>query len=186
MAMRVEVYTSTGRASGQVGDAADGDLRDLLATKAQLLLVGVTWQGLGDPPRPAEALSFAVDDIVFALAPGELNAPVHAAWHHVVLHAGPYVLEGDLATMPGFDPGRSLARPSGDFVLLRDVRVALVERPDSAIAVGDHALVNRYVVERIAADLMLAFFFPGAVTATESLTTTTAGRGTGEAVGGLV
>ncbi len=181
--MRVEVYTSTGRASGQVGDAGDGDLRDLLATEAQLLLTDVTWQGLGDRPRPAATRSFAVDDIVFALAADELDTPVHAAWHHVVLHAGPYVLEGDLATMPGFDPGRSLARPSGDFVLLRDVRVALVERPDSAIAVGDRALVNRYVVEQIQADLMLAFFFPGAVTATESLTTTTAGRGAAEAVG---
>ena len=27
---------------------------------------------------------------------------------------------------------------------------------------GDHALVNRYAVERIRADLMLGFFFPGA------------------------
>lgn len=184
--MRVEVYTSTGRASGEVGAAADADLRDLLATEAQLLLTDVTWQGLGDRPRPAATRSFAVDDILFALAPDDLDAPVHAAWHHVVLHAGPYALEGDLATMPGFDPGRSLARPSGDFVLLRDVRVALIELPGSAIAIGDRALVNRYVVEGIQADLMLAFFFPGAVTATESLTTTTVGRGTGEPVGGLV
>ncbi len=181
--MRVDVYISTGRASGQLEDTPDRDLRELLATEAQLLLVEATWQGLGDSPRPAATLSFAVDDIVFALAADELHAPVRAAWHHVVLHAGPYVLEGDLATMPGFDPGRSLARPSGDFVLLRDVRVALVERPDSAIAVGDHALVNRYLVEGIQADLMLAFFFPGAVTATESLMTTTAGRGAAEAVG---
>jgi hypothetical protein len=28
---------------------------------------------------------------------------------------------------------------------------------------GDHALINRYAVDRIRADLMLGFFFPGAV-----------------------
>ena len=65
--------------------------------------------------------------------------------------------------MPGFDPGRALTRPSGEFLLLRDVRLSVRERPEAGVAVGDHALVNRYAVERIRADLMLGFFFPGAV-----------------------
>jgi hypothetical protein len=80
----------------------------------------------------------------------------------VLLDAGPYLLEGELATMPGFDPGRSLARPSGEFVLLRDVRLSIRDRPEAGVSLGDHALVNRYAVERIRADLMLGFFFPGA------------------------
>ena len=138
------------------------------------------------PIWSAGSLGVAVDEIVCAVADDEPDPPVHVAWHHVVLHSGPYALEGDLATMPGFDPGRSLARPSGDFVLLRDVRLSLPGRPDSGVALGDHALVNRYAVERIQSDLMLAFFFPCAVTAASSTTTTTRGRGSGEAIGELV
>jgi hypothetical protein len=103
-----------------------------------------------------------VDEVLFAVADDAPDAPVHAAWHHVVLESGPYTIEGDLATLPGFDPGRSLARPSGEFVLLRDVRLSLRDRPDAGVSVGDHALVNRYAVEQIKADLMLGFFFPGA------------------------
>jgi hypothetical protein len=185
MAIRVDAYTFAGVASGLI--RRSGPLRDALASKDRLQLESAIWQGLDDPaPRPAGTLAIDVDDIVLAVADDEPDAPVHAAWHRVVLHAGPYALEGDLATMPGFDPGRSLARPSGDFVLLRDVRMSLLGRPESGVSVGDHALVNRYTVERIQADMMLAFFFPGAVTATTSSTTTTAGRETGEAVGELV
>ena len=88
--------------------------------------------------------------------------PVHANWHHIHLESGPYTLEGELATLPGFDPGRALTRPSGEFLLLRDIRLSVRARPESGVAVGDHALVNRYAVERIRADLMLGFFFPGA------------------------
>jgi hypothetical protein len=65
--------------------------------------------------------------------------------------------------MPGFDPGRALTRPSGEFVLLRDVRISRGDRPGLEVARGDHAFVNRYAVEHIRAELMLGFFFPGAV-----------------------
>jgi hypothetical protein len=185
MPIRVEIYTFAGKASGLIRGSSP--LRDALASEDRLQLEGAAWQGLDDAaPRPAGTLTVAVDDIVLAFADDEPDPPVHAAWHRVVLHAGPYALEGDLATMPGFDPGRSLARPSGDFVLLREVRLSLLGRPESGVSAGDHVLVNRYAVERIQADLMLAFFFPGAVTATTSTTTTTAGRGAGEAIGELV
>jgi hypothetical protein len=66
--------------------------------------------------------------------------------------------------MPGFDPGRALARPTGEFVQLRDVSVGLLAE-DAERAEGlsrPMALVNRYVVDRVEADLMLGFFFPGA------------------------
>ncbi len=161
MAIRVEVYTIGGMASGVL--ARPGTLREALGADGELHLDHAAWQALDDPvPRSAGSLTFAADDILFAVADEEPGSPVHANWHHVELDAGPYLVEGELATMPGFDPGRSLTRPSGEFVLLRDVRLSIRDRPEAGVSVGDHALVNRYGVERIRADLMLGFFFPGA------------------------
>jgi hypothetical protein len=161
MPIRVDVYTNGGMASGVL--ARSGSLRDALAADERLQINGAGWQGLDDPaPRPAGTVIVSIDDILFAVADDEPDAPVHAAWHHVLIDSGPYELEGELATLPGFDPGRSLARPSGEFVLLRDIRLSLLGRPEAGASVGDHALVNRYGVERIRADLMLGFFFPGA------------------------
>ena len=167
MAIRVEVYTIGGMASGILSRSEP--LREILASDGRLQLDRATWQALDDPsPRSAGTVAIASDDIMFAVADEEPGIPVHAAWHHVLLDSGPYTLEGDLATMPGFDPGRSLARPTGEFVLLRDVRLSLHDRPEAGAVVGNHALVNRYAVERISADLMLGFFFPGAVMGTSS------------------
>ncbi len=181
MAIRVEVYTVGGMAGGTMSRV--GSLREALAVSDGLTLEATVWQALEDPaPRPAGTVVIPVDDILFAVADDEPNAPVHVAWHHVLLDSGPYTLEGDLATMPGFDPGRSLARPTGEFVLLRDVRLSLRGRPDAGVSVGDHALVNRYAVERIQADLMLVFFFPGAAIASRSGVTGTLPAA--EAVGG--
>ena len=161
MAIRVEVYTIGGMASGVL--ARPGTLREALSEDGELHLDHAAWQALDDPgPMAAGSLTFAADDILFAVADDEAGSRVHAAWHHVLLDAGPYLLEGELATMPGFDPGRSLTRPSGEFVLLRDVSLSIRDRPEAGVSMGDHALVNRYAVERIRADLMLGFFFPGA------------------------
>ena len=161
MATRVDVYTSEGTASGVL--ARPGSLRDALSSEDRLQIDVANWQGLDEPgQRFAGTVVIAVDDILLAIADDEPGAPVHAAWHHVLIDSGPYSVQGELATMPGFDPGRSLARPSGEFVLLRDVRLSLRDRPEAGASVGDHALVNRYGVERIEADLMLGFFFPGA------------------------
>jgi hypothetical protein len=73
-----------------------------------------------------------------------------------------------MPTMPGFDPGRALARPTGEFVQLRDVQIGLVDANEAGMT-RPMALANRYVVDRVEADLMLGFFFPGAtmVTVTE-------------------
>jgi hypothetical protein len=181
MTVRVEVYTIGGMATGIL--ARSWPLREALSAEDRLQLEGAVWQGLDDPaPRRAGTMVIAVDDILFAVADDEPDAPVHAAWHHVLLDSGPYRLEGELATLPGFDPGRSIARPSGEFVLLRDVRLSLIERPEAGVSTGDHALVNRYAVERIAADLMLGFFFPGAEMASSA--TATAGLQAGSSVGG--
>jgi hypothetical protein len=150
-------------ASGDL--ARPGTLGEALTADGEIRVDHAAWQTLDDPtPRSAGSLIFATDDILFAVADDEPGIRVHATWHHVLLDAGPYVLEGELATMPGFDPGRSLTRPSGEFVLLRDVRLSIRDRPEAGVSTGDHALVNRYAVERIRADLMLGFFFPGAAT----------------------
>jgi len=168
MAVRVDVYTIGGMASGTMSRL--GSLREALSTDDRLTLEGTVWQAIDDAaPRSAGTVVVPVDDILFAVADEEPMGLVHLAWHHVRLDAGPYQLEGELATMPGFDPGRSLTRPSGEFVLLRDVRLSLLARPEAGVSVGDHALVNRYAVERIEADLMLGFFFPGAAMAAKPL-----------------
>jgi hypothetical protein len=161
MAIRVDAYTSGGMASGTL--ARPGALRDALEDDRALRLDEAAWQGLDDPAsRPAGSLAIPSDDVLIAVADDDPGVPVHAAWHHVHLESGPYTVEGELATLPGFDPGRALTRPSGEFLLLRDIRLSVRARPDAGVAVGDHALVNRYAVERIRAELMLGFFFPGA------------------------
>jgi len=161
MAIRVDAYMSGGMASGTL--ARPGTLLDALEDAGALPLDGAAWQGLDDPAgQPAGSLSIPSDDVLIAVADDDPGVPVHAAWHHVHLETGPYTVEGDLATLPGFDPGRALTRPSGEFLMLRDIRLSVRAQPEAGVAVGDHALVNRYTVERVRADLMVGFFFPGA------------------------
>ena len=161
MTIRVDAYTRGGIASGIL--ARPGSLRDALDAGGSLPLDGVAWQGLDEAAaRAAGSQEIPTDDVVMAVSDDDPGIPIHAAWHHIELEAGPYAIDGDLATLPGFDPGRALTRPSGEFLLLRDVHLSVRERPEAGVSVGDHALVNRYAVERIRADLMLGFFFPGA------------------------
>lgn len=161
MPIRVDAYITGGMASGVLARA--GYLREILEASASLDLERATWQALDEAaPRPAGDVSIAVDDVLIAIGDDDPSIPVHAAWHEIVLDVGPYRVLGEMPTMPGFDPGRALTRPTGEFVLLRDVRIGLVEDPRAPVPVGHHALVNRYGVERVRADLMLGFFFPGA------------------------
>lgn len=162
MTIRVDAYIAGGIARG--GVAAEGHLRDALDAATQLALERATWQGPGDPaPRPIGPVAIPVDDIIVAVPDADPSLPVHAVWHPVHLEAGPYVIDGEIPTMPGFDPGRALTRPAGSFVLLRDVRLT---RTDAGATAGTaalvEALVNRYMVDRVTAELMLGFFFPGA------------------------
>jgi hypothetical protein len=83
-----------------------------------------------------------------------------------------------MPTMPGFDPGRALARPTGEFVLLRDARIRLLDRDDAGEATAAELLVNRYAVDRVEADLMLGFFFPGAAMAVTGSAGTALAAGT--------
>jgi hypothetical protein len=161
MPIRVEIYGAAGAAIGVVARA--GRLREVLESGLDLLVEQATWHPLdGSAPRPSGALTIAADDILLAVADQVDDLPVHAQWHAMTLDVGPYRVTGEMPTMPGFDPGRALARPTGEFVLLRDVRIALRSDADGPSVSQPAAFVNRYVVDRVAADLMLGFFFPGA------------------------
>ena len=94
--------------------------------------------------------------------PGDPTVPVHAVWHPVRLEAGPYVIDGEVPMIPGFDPDRALTRPTGSFVELRNARLCRSDRPGWGPLEVDEALVNRYVVESVEAELSLGFFVPGA------------------------
>jgi hypothetical protein len=161
MPIRVEIYGSAGVAIGVVARA--GRLRAILEGGIDVLVEQAAWHPLdGSPPQQSTALTIARDDILLAVADQIEDIPVHAQWHDLTLDVGPYRVTGQLPTMPGFDPGRALARPTGEFVLLRDVRIALGRDADGPAVAQAAAVVNRYVVDRVTADLMLGFFFPGA------------------------
>ncbi|HEY8632196.1 MAG TPA: hypothetical protein VIL50_03505 [Candidatus Limnocylindrales bacterium] len=162
MPFRVEIYAADGVAIAVV--ARSGSLREIVESGSALLLERATWHPIdGSPPGPVGELSLAPDDIHIAVGEMVEDGPVHAQWHDVMVDVGPYHVTGQMPTMPGFDPGRALARPTGEFVLLRDVQVSLLGREDAGSVGHPAALINRYVVDRVEADLMLGFFFPGAV-----------------------
>ena len=162
MPIRVDAYTTWGMASGLVG--RPGKLREILEISGELPIERAAWQPIDDKtPQAAGSVTIPSDDVLVAVGDDDPGIPVHATWHHIQLDTGPYTVEGDLSTMPGFDPGRALTRPTGSFVLLRDVRLSIRDRPEAGVSAGRHALINRYGVDRIQADLMLGFFLPGAV-----------------------
>jgi hypothetical protein len=158
--LRVQVYTNDGIATGVVADVSR--FKDHLETSEALILHGTRWQPLDGRSETPGQIQIPIDDIVIAVAAEESHGPVHATWHTIRLEAGPYEINGELATMPGFDPGRALTRPSGEFVVLRDVRVSLLAQPDLGEVAHEEALINRYDVDLVDADIMLGFFFPGA------------------------
>jgi hypothetical protein len=174
MPIRVEAYTAGGILTGLI--ARTGSVRDALEGASAVRVESSRWLPLdGSGERPAGEFEIAVDDLILVVPDNAGSAPVHAQWHDIELDAGPYRVHGEMPTMPGFDPGRALARPTGEFVLLRDARIELLDREDGGEASATELLVNRYTVDRVTADLMLGFFFPGAeMTVTGSETTAAA------------
>jgi hypothetical protein len=161
MSYRVEIYAADGVAIAVL--PRTGSLREIVEGDKDVLLENATWHPLdGGPARSLGELRLPPDDIHIAVSEADDEGPVHAQWHDVAVDVGPYRVTGQMPTMPGFDPGRALARPTGEFVLLRDVQIALLSGEDRGSVRQRSALVNRYVVDRVEADLMLGFFFPGA------------------------
>jgi len=115
----------------------------------------------GSPPAHRGKVRVPPDDILIVATP-EPEMTVHLAWYPVVVELGPYRVRGNLATHPGFDPAKAIARPSSGFVPLRDAVIELIGRDDAGSAERAHVFVNRYAVEKAASALMLGFFFPGA------------------------
>lgn len=161
MPIRVEIYTAGGVATGVV--ARSGPLREALDGAGDLLVERTRWLPLdGSGEQAVGDVRLAADDILLVTADEGEAGPVHAQWHTIEIDAAPYRVVGEMPTMPGFDPGRALARPTGEFVFLRDVRIRLLGRDDAGEAAAPRLLVNRYTVDRVAAELMLGFYFPGA------------------------
>ena len=161
MAIQFEAYSTEGILRGTVGPG--GRLGDLLETFASLTVEDAVAMPLdGRPATRVARVELVTDDLLVVVAPASTPAPIHASWHELALRSGPYLVEGLLPTLPGFDPARALARPTGTFVLLASVHVALAEDPAGGGADHQFAWVNRYTVEQVQADIELGIFFPGA------------------------
>jgi len=157
---QIEAFTAGGVLSGAVARLAG--MRDGLEAAKPVNVDRAIWYPIaGGAAERRGRVNIEQDDLLVLCAETE-DLPIHATWHPVELDAGPYRITGELPTMPGFDPGRALSRPGGQFVLLRDVRVELLGHPEGGRVERPHAFVNRYAVERVSADIELGFYFPGA------------------------
>lgn len=166
MPVAFEGYTSDGLVRGRLD--TDERLEDLLEAASELE-VGSAELVLVDGSELATArIAVAVDDLVAVSPPPSTVGPVHAVWHDITLAAGPYRIDGLLPTVPGFDPARALARPGGTFVLIGSASIRLAADPDAGDLEYERLLINRYAVDRVASDIELSLFFPGAVSEVSS------------------
>jgi len=160
MPIPVEIYTMAGIIRGVV--PRPGPVRDVLEHDSLIAIDRATFQPLAGRAGTEDALSLEPDEILLATDESSDGGPIHALWHDLRVWTGPYLVEGQLPTMPGFDPARSLTRPTGTWIRLRDVRVAMAETPDEELGRHEAILIHRYEVERVESDLLLTLTFPGA------------------------
>jgi hypothetical protein len=156
----VEIYTPTGVVAGETaGIPLTNNGPDLTSP---LSVDDARWYPIdGAPPSQRGRVSVAPDDILLIVTDDE-DMTVHMNWYPIALELGPYRVTATIATMPGFDPDRALARPGHTYIPLRDASIELMTRGDVEPARRMHLHVNRYAVETVATSLMLGFFFPGA------------------------
>lgn len=158
--VEVEIFTPTGVLAGTTAHVPlTNDGPDLLQP---LAIEAARWYPIdgGRPAHRGEA-SVGPDDILLIVTP-EPELKVHMAWYSVALDVGPYRVSGRLATHPGFDPVRALARPGSAFIPLSDATIELAGRDDAGTAQRPYLHVNRYAVDKVTSSLMLGHFFPGA------------------------
>jgi hypothetical protein len=161
MAIEFSAYTATGRVRGEV--AGEGRLHDLLETHEWIALQRPARWGLDGEVLPTgPELSQRTEDLLIVLAPPETVMTVHSGWHELRLVIGPYAVRADLPTLPGFDPTKSLARPSGTFVLLASASIGLAGGGDPTLGELGYVWLNRYAVERVESTFEMRLFFPGA------------------------
>jgi hypothetical protein len=157
---QIEAFTATGMVSGAVADLPGQ--HDALDPVEALEVDRAVWYPISGGAAERRGQVRIDSDDLLVICPESANLPIHASWHYVELRLGPFRVSGELPTLPGFDPGRALARPGGTFLLLRDVRVELVGHPESGRVERPNGLVNRYAVDDVASNIELGFFFPGA------------------------
>jgi hypothetical protein len=161
MVQQVELYTADAVVTGAW--PAGPDLRDVIESADSVQVERPAWTPLDEADTvPRGPGPLAVDDILVVVGDTDPRLAIHANWHDVILDTGPYRITGLLPVLPGFDPGRALTRPGYMFLLIKDVKLELIDRPDAGELDREFVLVNRYGVERVASDLMLGFFFPAA------------------------
>jgi hypothetical protein len=107
--------------------------------------------------------SVGSDDIMIIALPRDPETPhVHKVHFPVRLTVGPYVVSGELTMFPGFDPARALTRPTSDFIDIHDAVVHIATPTGEIDQPYDQVAVNRFAVERIASEIDMTFWFPGA------------------------
>ena len=156
--------TSTGgMASGVLARA--GHLRDVLETRRLARPRASRLAGDRTTPRPGPPARSAIpiDDVLVAVADDDPHDPGPRRRGTPIGSRSARTGRGRAA-----DAARVRPRPRPD-PPDRRVRDAprrpprrCVDDPSPGVPVGHHALVNRYGVDRVSADLMLGFFFPGA------------------------
>ncbi|MEO5704813.1 MAG: hypothetical protein ABIZ52_08740 [Candidatus Limnocylindrales bacterium] len=167
--VELEIFTQTGVLAGTTAKVPlTNDGPNLVEP---LAIDEARWYPIdGSQPSHRGEASVGPDDILLIVTP-EPELRVHMAWYSIALEVGPYRVSGRLATHPGFDPARALARPGSTFIAISDVTVELVGRDDAGVAPRPYLHVNRYAVDKVTSSLMLGHFFPGArLVAQESLT----------------
>jgi len=156
----VEIFTPSGVVAGIT---ARTPLTDEGPDLESTLAVGdARWYPIdGGTPSQRGDVRLEPDEILLIVSE-EQELGVHMNWHDICVDVGPYRVSGSIATMPGFDPDRALARPGSTFVPLREATIELAGRLDVEPAKRAHVHVNRYAVDGCATDIDLGFFFPGA------------------------
>jgi hypothetical protein len=160
----IEIYTPTGVLIGATaGVPLTNDGPDL---ETPIVVKAARWYP-HDRGRPEQRGQLrVVPDEILLIVTGEQDMTVHMSWFPITLDVGPYRVTAMIATLPGFDPERALARPGSTYIALREATIEILGRADVAPAKRDHLHVNRYAVEMVSSSLMLGFFFPGAQLAT--------------------
>jgi hypothetical protein len=158
--VELEIFTPTGVV---VGNAADVPLTsDGPDLEQPFTLEAARWYPIdGGPPSQRGEATIDPDDILLIVTP-EPELKIHMAWYSVALEVGPYYVSARMATHPGFDPERALARPGSTFVALSEAAIELIGGDDAGAAQRSYIHVNRYAVDKVTSSLMLGHFFPGA------------------------
>ena len=162
MPIALTAYTAEGLLTGWA--TGEGRLMDLVAMTTSVILDTAVLSPFDGPPQRVEGRAMVdVDDLMAIVAMPDTATVFHSVWHPITIDFSPYRLSGELPALPGFDPARALARPTGSFVLVGRATVELRSaHPTDKASEHDFVWVNRYAVDAVESDLDLGFFFPGA------------------------